>query len=84
MTVQETLQRYHLIHSDPDIMSGAPVFVGTRIPIQTFFDYLEGENGLAEFIEDFPHLQSQAIRVLEVIAKTLIEQERKTRASSAG
>lgn len=82
MTVQETLQRYQLIYSDPEIMSGAPVFVGTRVPVQTFFDYLEGENGFAEFVEDFPHLRSQAIQALEIIAKTLIEQERNASASS--
>lgn len=82
MTVQETLKRYKLVHSDPEIMSGMPVFAGTRVPIQTFFDYLEGESGLAEFIEDFPHLQPQALRVLEIIAKTLIEQERNASAGS--
>ncbi|MGG6263779.1 DUF433 domain-containing protein [Leptolyngbya sp. AN03gr2] len=82
MAVQDTLQRYRLIHSDPEIMSGMPVFIGTRVPIQTFFDYLEGENGLAEFVEDFPYLQSQAIQVLEIIAKTLIEQERNASAGS--
>ena len=83
MTVQETLQHHRLIHSDPEIMSGVPVFVGTRVPIQTFFDYLEGENGLTEFIDDFPHLQTQAIQVLEAIAKTYIEQERNASASPA-
>ncbi|MHC5715557.1 MAG: DUF433 domain-containing protein [Nostoc sp.] len=45
-----------IIHSDPEIMSGTPVYVGMRVPLQTFFDYLEGEAGLAEFLEDFPHL----------------------------
>lgn len=82
MTVQETLQRHQLIHSDPEIMSGMPVFVGTRVPIQTFFDYLEGENGLNEFINDFPHLQHQAIQVLEAIAKITIEQERASAGST--
>jgi uncharacterized protein (DUF433 family) len=67
MNIQETLDRQGIIHSDPDIMSGTPVFVGTRVPLQTFFDYLEGPSGLAEFLEDFPHLNAAAMRVLESI-----------------
>ncbi len=49
------------MHTDPDIMSGAPVFIGTRVPLQTLFDYLEDENGLSEFLEDFPHLKVPVI-----------------------
>ena len=41
------------VHSDPDIMSGTPVFVGTRVPFQTFIDYLEAGQPLSEFLEDF-------------------------------
>jgi uncharacterized protein (DUF433 family) len=69
MTINDTLDRQGIIHTDPDIMSGIPVFVGTRVPLQTFFDYLEGESGLTEFLEDFPHLNQQAMKVLETIAK---------------
>ena len=57
-------------------MSGAPVFVGTRVPLQTFFDYLEGDAGLAEFIEDFPHLQDKVFQLLEITMRTTLEQER--------
>jgi uncharacterized protein (DUF433 family) len=32
----------HVVHSDPEILAGTPVFVGTRVPVQTLFDYLEG------------------------------------------
>ena len=83
MDIQETLRAQRIIHSDPEIMSGTPVFLGTRVPLQTFFDYLEGEAGLAEFLEDFPHLQAQVLQILEVIAKAMLEQERITRAHSA-
>jgi len=65
-----------IVHRDPDIMSGAPVFKGTRVPLQTFFDYLEGDGGLAEFIDDFPYLKSQVMRILESAARLLITQER--------
>ncbi len=83
MTLNDTLDRQGIIHTDPDIMSGVPVFVGTRVPIQTFFDYLEGESGLTEFLEDFPHLNIQAMKVLETIAKAMLAQEQKARAHSA-
>ena len=43
-----------VVHSDPDILGGTPVFVGTRVPFQTLLDYLEAGDPLAEFLEDFP------------------------------
>jgi uncharacterized protein (DUF433 family) len=76
MTLNNLLEMKGIIHRDPDIMSVVPVFKGTRVPLQTFFDYLEGEGGLAEFIDDFPYLKSQVMRVLESAAKLLIAQER--------
>jgi len=76
MILNNLLEMKGIIHRDPDIMSGIPVFKGTRVPLQTFFDYLEGEGGLAEFIDDFPYLKSQVMRVLESAAKLLISQER--------
>ncbi len=78
--LEEVLQSRGIIHSDPEIMSGAYVFAGTRVPLQTFFDYLEGEEGLAEFINDFPHLETPAIQVLEQVAKLMISQERNANA----
>ncbi len=45
MNIQRVLRDQQIIHSDPEIMSGTPVFVGTRVPLQTLFDYLEGEAG---------------------------------------
>ena len=43
-----------VIQSDPEIMGGTPVFVGTRVPFQTLLDYLEAGQPLAEFLDDFP------------------------------
>ncbi|BAY21255.1 hypothetical protein NIES2100_10050 [Calothrix sp. NIES-2100] len=83
MDIQKVLSDRRIICSDPDIMSGSPVFVGTRVPLQTFFDYLEGEEGLAEFLADFPHLQTQVLQVLEIIAKAMLNQEQITCANSA-
>jgi uncharacterized protein (DUF433 family) len=66
-SVSDTLLDRQIVHSDPDIMSATPVFMGTSLPLQTLFDYLEGEEGLNEFSEDFPHLKISAIQVLENI-----------------
>ncbi len=65
MTLNNLLEIQGIIHSEPEIMSGVPVFKGTCIPLKTFFDYLEGEGGLAEFIDDFPYLKTQTMKVLE-------------------
>jgi uncharacterized protein (DUF433 family) len=43
-------------------MSGVSVFVGTRLPLQAFFDYLKGEEGLAEFINDFSYLDNRQLK----------------------
>jgi uncharacterized protein (DUF433 family) len=55
-----------VIHSDPEILGGTPVFVGTRVPAQALLDYLEGGHPLAEFLEDFPSVtKEQAVALLE-------------------
>ncbi len=62
---------YGQVSIDPEVMSGAPVFAGTRVPIQNLFDYLENEN-LAEFLDDFPSVSKQAaLNVLEMAKKSL-------------
>jgi hypothetical protein len=42
------------VHSHPEIMSGTPVFVGTRVPVQALFDYLEEDGTIDEFLDSFP------------------------------
>jgi uncharacterized protein (DUF433 family) len=54
------------ISRDPEILSGTPVFAGTRVPASTLFDYLEGGHNLDEFLDDFPTVRrEQAQSVLE-------------------
>ena len=56
-----------VVHSDPEIMGGTPVFVGTRVPAQSLFDYLEAGDSLEEFLEAFPTVsREQAIAALEI------------------
>ena len=53
-------------HSDPDILGGTPVFMGTRVPVRALLDYLEHGRPLAEFLDDFPTVEkAQAIGVLD-------------------
>ena len=55
-----------LISRNPDIMSGALCFAGTRVPVQNLFDYLEGSSSLEDFLADFPSVQRKvAVAVLE-------------------
>ena len=62
-----------VVHSDPEIMSGTPVFVGTRVPFQTLIDYLEAGQPLSEFLEDFPTVsKEQAIAALEQAKNALL------------
>ena len=59
-------QKPPVVHSDPEILSGTPVFVGTRVPVQSLFDYLEGGDTLDEFLRQFPSVRrEQAIAALE-------------------
>jgi uncharacterized protein (DUF433 family) len=62
-----------VIQSDPEIMGGTPVFVGTRVPFQTLLDYLEAGDPLSEFLDDFPTVtREQAIAALEQAKDALL------------
>jgi uncharacterized protein (DUF433 family) len=59
-------QHNAVIHSDHEIMGGTPVFIGTRVPLQTLLDYLAAGQHLDDFLEDFPTVtREQAIAALE-------------------
>ena len=61
-----------LVSQSDDLMSGAVVFAGTRVPVQTLLDYLEEGDTLDQFLEDFPTVSREhAIAVLELAKKTL-------------
>jgi uncharacterized protein (DUF433 family) len=56
-----------IVHSDPDTLGGTPVFVGTRVPVQSLFDYIEGGDTLDEFLHQFPSVKrEQAVAALEL------------------
>ena len=63
-----------IVHSDPEIMGGTPVFVGTRVPLQNLIDALEGGESLAAFLEAFPTVKrEQAIAVIEAGKLKMLE-----------
>ena len=55
-----------VVKVDPEIMSGAPCFAGTRVPIQNLIDYLEGGDSIEDFLEGFPTVsREQVVAFLE-------------------
>ena len=62
-----------VVHSDLDILGGTPVFVGTRVPVKSLYDYLEAGDSLDEFLESFPSVtREQAVAALE-LARSMTE-----------
>jgi len=60
------MQRRAVVHSDPEILGGTPVFIGTRVPVKALLDYLEGGHRLDDFLDDFPTVtREQAVAALE-------------------
>jgi uncharacterized protein (DUF433 family) len=65
-----------LLKRSEDILGGTPVFAGTRVPVQTLFDYLEGGDSLDEFLDDFPAVSREhAVKVLETMKEAFLRQE---------
>ncbi|TMH42535.1 MAG: DUF433 domain-containing protein [Betaproteobacteria bacterium] len=61
-----------VIHSDPEIQGGTPVFVGTRVPVKNLFDCLEAGDSLEEFLKSFPSVtREQAVAALELAREAL-------------
>jgi uncharacterized protein (DUF433 family) len=66
-----------VIHSDPEILGGTPVFVGTRVPLKNLIDYLEGGHPLDDFLDDFPTVsREQVLAVLDEAQEALSQRAR--------
>lgn len=62
-----------IVTSSPDILSGTPVFAGTRVPVQALIDYLEGGETIDDFLAGFPTVaRSQVVAFLEEAAARMI------------
>jgi uncharacterized protein (DUF433 family) len=67
------VQLSQVVHRNPDILDGTPVFVGTRVPVQSLFDHLEGSDTLDEFLHQFPSVKrEQAIAALDLARDSLL------------
>jgi len=79
MNAEETelLRRDAVIISDPEIMSGTPVFAGTRVPVEAMIDYLKAGDTLDEFLDQFPTVsRDRAVAALEQMGRQAIETAR--------
>lgn len=65
-----------VIHKDPEILGGTPVFVGTRVPLRNLIDYIEHGHSLDEFLDHFPTVtRDQAVAALELADEMLSDSE---------
>ena len=63
-----------IVSRSPDVMSGTPVFAGTRVPVQTLIDYLAGGHPLDEFLDDFPTVsREQTLELLHRVKELLAD-----------
>lgn len=63
-----------LIEQRKEILGGTPVFKDTRVPVKTFFEYLEADHSIQDFLEDFPTVsREKAIEVLELFKNQLLQ-----------
>jgi len=70
-----------LISSNPNRLGGEPCFTGTRVPVRTLIDYIEGGHTLSEFLDQFPSVaREHAVAVLELARQALISQAEPTAA----
>lgn len=64
-----------VFHSDPEILGGTPVFVGTRVPVRSLIEHLESGYSLDEYLNDFPSVRrEQAIAFLDAAARSLLDE----------
>lgn len=74
VTPKKEVALEEVVWTDPERMSGAPCFYGTRVPVKNLFDYLEGGQSLETFLEDFEGVsQEQADAVLRLAMNSLLE-----------
>jgi uncharacterized protein (DUF433 family) len=64
MRYPSNVKKGSVFHSDPQILGGTPVFVGTRVPVQSLFDHLQAGDSIDEFLEGFPSVRREQIIAL--------------------
>ncbi|MDA2925402.1 DUF433 domain-containing protein [Acidobacteria bacterium AH-259-L09] len=77
--MDKTLGVTDIIHSDPEIMHGTPVFKGTRVPVQALIDHLESGDSLDVFLESFPSVtREQAVAFIELASRAALAEIRES------
>ena len=67
------VQKSEVVQSDPEILGGTPVFAGTRVPVQSLFDYLESGETVDAFLHQFPSVRREpAVAALELAREWLL------------
>lgn len=70
------MERSEVIRRDPDVQGGAPVFAGTRVPVQTLIDYLKDGRTLEDFLDGFPSVsRAQAESFLQMASESIAEDD---------
>lgn len=68
-----TMETKQIVHSDPEILGGTPVFVGTRVPVDALIDFLEGGATIEDFLENYPGVsREQVFAFLEEASRALL------------
>jgi uncharacterized protein (DUF433 family) len=68
------MRQEEIIHSNPEVLGGTPVFTGTRVPVRSFFDHLEAGDSIDDFLEGFPSVRrDQVIALLEISQERVLE-----------
>lgn len=68
---------FDVVHSDPEVLGGTPVFAGTRVPAQSLFEYLEAGDSLDDFLRQFPSVRrEQAVAALDYARKVVVTSAR--------
>ena len=76
------MKREQVIHRDPNILGGTPVFTGTRVAVQTLIDYLKAGDDLDDFLDGFPSVsREQAQTFLEIALDSALVEDRDPRAA---
>lgn len=73
MLVYTPKMKLKVISNQPDVMGGAAVFIGTRVPVQTLIDYLQAGDNIDDFLKDFPSVKrEQVLEYLEAMKQQLL------------
>jgi len=71
--LDRAMEPKQIVHSDPEILGGTPVFVGTRVPIDALIDFLEGGDSVEDFLESYPGVsREQVFAFLEEASRALV------------